>query len=164
MQPGPQGFCALEGGGHLVYEPLWKNRTLLHGIMRSWIWSIQTQISWKEHLEGQKYNRNNALKHITNPYPLLLLSLKLQFFSFVSFLSPPAQKKKAHFQDLPIFQCVKEKIYTYIGDMHVDHFTSKNTMNFNSEIDFEYRLSLLLPPPEYITCHPFSQQDFLNTN
>ena len=22
MQPGPQGFCALEGGGHLVYEPL----------------------------------------------------------------------------------------------------------------------------------------------
>lgn len=39
---------------------------------------------------------------------------------------------------------MKEKIYTYIGDMHVDHFTSKNTMNFNSEIDFEYRLSLLL--------------------
>lgn len=112
-------------------------------------------ISWK-HLEGQKYYRNNALKQITNPYLLLLLGLKLQFFSFVSFLSPPAQKKKAHFQDLSIFQCMKEKIYTYTGDMHVDHFTSKNTMNVNSEIDFEYRLSLLLPPPEYTPCHPFS--------
>ena len=135
------GFCALGCGGHLVYETLWKKKNPAkwhHEIMDL---KYPESISWKEQLEGQKYYRDNALMHIINPYPFLLSSLKLQFFSFVSFLSPLPRKRKLVFKTSQFSNVWKKNVYTYTGDKHVDHSTSKNTMNFNSEIDCEYQFS-----------------------